>query len=71
MSAVATAQEQLRTGWHSLQQEWRTTCDLWNDSVHQRFEQEFWQEWEQTVPSTLDAMQRLAEVMSAAQRAVR
>jgi len=71
MSAIATAEERLQTGWRVLQQQWRTTCDLWNDPVRSHFEREFWQEWEQIVPATLDAMQHLAEVISAAQHGVR
>ena len=71
MSSVNTAGERLYNRWRALQQQWRTTCDLWNDPVRHHFEREFWQEWEQVVPTTLNALQDLAEVMSAAQRAVR
>ena len=71
MSSVHNAGERLQNNWRALQQQWCTTCDLWNDPVQRHFEREFWQEWEQVVPSTLDAMQHLAEVMSAARRAVR
>jgi len=71
MNGVNDAGERLQNGWRALQQQWQTTCELWNDPVRHHFEREFWQEWEQVVPSTLDAMQQLAEVMSAARRAVR
>ncbi len=71
MSAVTNARERIRAGWRILQTQWRATCELWNDPVRRRFERDFWQEWEQVVPSTMDAMQYLAEVISAARRAVR
>jgi len=71
MSNVNVTSERLQNSWRALQQQWQATCELWNDPVRHHFEREFWQEWEQVVPSTLDAMQQLAEVMSAARRAVR
>ena len=72
MSSVNVAGERLHNSWRTLQRQWQTTCDLWNDPVRHHFEREFWQGWEeQVVPSTLDAMQHLAEVMSAARHAVR
>ena len=71
MSGASVACGRLQRGWQTLQQQWRTTCGLWNDPVQRRFEREFWHEWECTVPSTLDAMQNLAQVMNAARQAVR
>ncbi|MBL7065841.1 MAG: hypothetical protein ISS49_16820 [Anaerolineae bacterium] len=71
MSGVNVAGERLQNAWRALQQQWRITGDLWNDPVRHHFEREFWQEWEQVVPSTLEAIRHLAEVMGAARRAVR
>lgn len=71
MSGIRGGHEQIQTRWRMLQQQWRTSCGLWNDPVRHRFEREFWREWEQVVPATLDAMQQLAEVVNAARRAVR
>ena len=70
MSSAHDAGERLRNNWRALQQQWSATSELWNDPVRRHFEKEFWQEWEQVAPAALDAMQRLAEVMSAARRAV-
>ena len=71
MSNLNASEERLRQSWRALQQQWRSTCDLWNDPVRHRFEREFWQEWEQVVPATLDTMQQLANIASQARRAVR
>jgi len=70
VSSVNASGERLQHSWHALQQQWRTTCDLWNDPVRRHFEREFWQEWEHVVPATLEAMQHLADLMGQARRAV-
>jgi hypothetical protein len=71
MSSVNTAREALERSWRTLRQQWGTTCDLWKDPVQRHFEREFWEQWEQVVPATTEAMRDLAEVLSAARRAVR
>jgi len=54
-----------------LRQQWQATCALWQDPVAHHFERRFWQEWEQTVPATLAAMERLAQILEQARREVR
>ena len=70
MSGITGGQERIQGRWRMLQQQWHASCSQWNDPVRYHFEREFWQEWEQIVPATMEAMQQLAEVVSAAQRAV-
>ena len=71
MASVKAASEGLHHEWRTLQQQWRATCDLWNDPVRHRFEREFWQEWEQVVPAAIGEMQKMADVLSAARNHVR
>ncbi len=71
MSNIITAQEQIKTGWRVLQTQWQTTKSLWRDPVQRHFEREFWSAWEREVPATLNAMQHLADVISAARREVK
>ena len=60
-----------RNAWRGIQQAWGTARYLWGDAIRQQFEKEFWQEFEQIVPTTLEAMRRLNDVIARAQREVR
>ena len=71
MAGVQQAQQRLQAHWHALRQQWQATCALWQDPVAHHFERRFWQEWEQTVPATLAAMERLAQILEQARREVR
>lgn len=71
MSSPNNARERLHNGWQLLQRQWQSTCASWNDPVSQRFEREFWQDFERTVPAMMDEMQKLAEVIAQARRSVR
>jgi|Deesub1362B_J571_1020462.scaffolds.fasta_scaffold74138_2 hypothetical protein len=71
MSTLNDAYERIHSSWQALRGQWRTTCDLWNDPVRRRFEREFWQEFERTVPAAMEQMRRLAEVIAQARREVR
>lgn len=71
MSGLRTAQERLRNGWRSLQHQWQASGGLWHDPVHRRFEREFWQDFEQVVPSTMNEMQKLEDIIAQARRNVR
>jgi hypothetical protein len=71
MSGLAAGQERLRDAWQALQSQCRTTLGLWDDPVSQRFDREFWQEYERVTPATMAEMQKLAEVIAQARRAVK
>ncbi len=70
MSGLWDAIDELRHQWRSLEEQWETACDLWQDPVRFSFEREFWEEWEKAVRAALDTMGELAEVIEAARRAV-
>lgn len=68
---IAHHREILVGRWRALRQQWGAARDLWNDPVRQRFEREFWHEFEQTLPTVLDEMMRLAHVVEKARRQVK
>lgn len=70
MSGLNSARERIRNEWQVLKRQWQTSCDLWRDAVRQRFQREVWQDFERTVPATLEEMKRLSEVIAKARREV-
>jgi hypothetical protein len=60
----------LKIAWDNLKSQWETTREQWRDEVGDRFEREFWDQWEETVTAWLDAEFELSEaVKRVAQRA--
>ncbi|MBN2006249.1 MAG: hypothetical protein JXA21_23040 [Anaerolineae bacterium] len=68
---IDAAHDRLKAGWQVLQTRWQASRAQWDDPVARRFEKEFWQEYEQVLPATLQEMQNLAEVIAQARRNVR
>jgi hypothetical protein len=62
--------DKLQGAWLVMRQCLDSTGELWRDAVRQQFEREFWQEFEQVVPATLEEMRRLGEVIAQARREV-
>jgi uncharacterized protein YukE len=54
----------LENVWKRLQQEWHVVQDGWQDAVAQRFAQEVWAEYEQTMPASLRVIQNLQETLA-------
>lgn len=71
MNALSTAHSQLKNAFQSLQNQWQASSGLWDDSVHRHFEREFRQDFERVVPSTMNEMQKLEDVIAQARRNVR
>jgi len=70
MGQLNTIREQILGQWKALQQQWRASCELWNDPVQRRFEREIWQEFERVVPAALEEMRKLDEIIDQARREV-
>lgn len=71
MNALSTARSQLKNAFQTLRNQWQASGALWDDSVQRRFEREFWQDFERVVPSTMNEMQKLEDVIAQARRNVR
>lgn len=54
--------------WKDLRDQWAATRQKWRDTVGDRFEREFWQEWEKVVPQFLKAVDDLEKVLDRAVR---
>lgn len=54
-----------------LQNQWQITSGQWHDAVRHRFELDFLQEYDCTLPPVLSQMDRLAEIITQARRSVR
>ncbi len=66
MSRIGEMYERMRGEWTSLQKHWEATREQWHDTVEQRFEKEFWREWEQQVPKALKRLAELERVLDQA-----
>jgi hypothetical protein len=71
MASLLGAHDHLDRAWQSLQRQWQASRDQWDDPVSRGFEREFWQEYERVTPATMAEMQKLAEVIAQARRAVK
>ena len=60
--------EKISNEWRILENQWKSTCHLWNDSMSQRFEREFWQEFERLVPAYLKKLEETDYLVSKAYR---
>ena len=70
MSTVSDARRRLKDRWAALNVQWSSTCEVWNDPVRQRFEKQFWSDYEQVIPQVLGGMELLSEVLEQARRNV-
>jgi len=68
MSMISEMCDNLNTEWKILQNQWNNSRQQWRDAVAERFEREFWQEWEEVVPCTLQSIVDLDDILSQALR---
>ena len=59
MSRLAATRDDLRADWARLQGLWQASREHWRDEVANTFERGRWQEWEETVPAYLRALEEL------------
>lgn len=60
--------DKISNEWRILENQWNSTCQRWNDSMRQRFEREFWQEFERLVPAYLKKLEETDYLISKAYR---
>lgn len=70
MNGIGQARPQLQDAWLRLQDRWQSAADRWHDAIRQRFERDFVQEYERTLPAVFKEMDRLADVIAQARREV-
>lgn len=69
--SLNSVHSQFQQTWQLLNLRWQKTAALWDDPVRWQFEQDFWWMLERQVPATLQAMERLAQVIAQAQQHLR
>ena len=71
MADLKMTSSQLDSAFKTLRQRLEETKALWNDPVSRRFEKEHWIPLETQVQATQREMERLAQVIAQARRAVK
>jgi len=67
---MAEATNDLHTTWQRLTRRWEESEKEWNDPVRREFDKRYWQPLSQETQSTAREMERLAQVLAQARRAV-
>ena len=63
--------ERMKNEWRMLKGQWKETSELWNDSMKERFEKEFWQEFERQIQLFLKEFEKTTESIPKACRGFR
>ncbi len=71
MSSLNNTAAELHDAWQRLRQRWEDAKSLWNDPVRWNFEKDYWTQLEGQVQVTQREMERLAQVITQAQRSVK
>lgn len=71
MANLGSTVTQLDSIWRVLRQRWEHAKTLWNDPVRWSFEKDHWVPLENQVQATQREMERVAQVISQAQRSVK
>jgi hypothetical protein len=62
--------EELNNSWRMLEKRWQDTASFWDDIVRKHFEQEYWVYLDSHTRVTLDSMDRVSSMISAARQNV-
>jgi len=68
MNNLNGIQERLQNRFRMLRTEWQRACERWDDPVRYHLEREVWQEFESTIPTDLDELRKLSELIERAHR---
>ena len=61
MGTLKNESEKAKNEWHRLKNQWNITSQDWDDDVKNRFEKEFWQEFEYLVPNFLKTLGKTSD----------
>ena len=64
------AYEQSLDSWREVEREWLLTRQYWHDGTTHHFEKVFWEPLESKTKAQITALERLREVLRAAEHAV-
>jgi hypothetical protein len=71
MSSLNNTAVELRDAWQRLGQRWEDAKSLWTDPVRDDFAAHYWEPLAQQTQSAQRSLERLAQVVAQAQRAVK
>ena len=71
MPSLSNQLSDLDAAWKLLQQRWESTGEVWNDRVHEEFAAQHMEPLAQQTQAAARSLERLAQVVSKAQRAVK
>ena len=71
MSTLSNHHSELDAAWKLLQARWDATGESWTDQVHDDFAAHYWQPLQQQTQAAQRSLERLAQVVAKAQRAVK
>lgn len=71
MPTLSNQLSELDAAWRLLQQRWETTGDVWNDRVHEEFAAQHMEPLARQTQAVARSLERLAQVVNKAQRAVK
>ncbi|MEZ6142614.1 MAG: hypothetical protein R3B84_18800 [Zavarzinella sp.] len=63
MMHVEGPKGQLADAWKTFQAHWDLTSETWNDTVHQDFQENFWEPLKQLVANEIRAMEQLSTIL--------
>lgn len=61
MSLLRDTADELQAEWLLLRERWESAKEHWRDGVRERFEREFWEEYERVLPAAIAEIRRLDE----------
>ncbi|MBX2997695.1 MAG: hypothetical protein KF893_04230 [Caldilineaceae bacterium] len=71
MSRLNQHLSELDAAWKLVHQRWETTGDAWTDQVHDDFAVQYMEPLAQQTQAVARSLERLAQIVSKAQRAVK
>jgi len=66
MSQLVQVREILLDEWKRLKYQWEVTSSHWNDAGRNRFEREYWQEYEPTINAYIKDLDNLNQIIDQA-----
>ncbi len=70
MHSLGEIHEKFRHDWRNLQNQWQWASDRWRDEKKHQFEQQFWRQFEEIIPATLEEIDNLHQFVLHARREV-
>ena len=71
MSSFSRPSEPLAERLTTLRSEWQHVRDRWHDPIGDRFERQFWNEFESILPACLGAIKQLEDLLISAEEGSR